>query len=580
MKKFILSILVALFGFSSCSDFFDATPDNMLVADEHYTSKSNIYSAYAGLLTRIQNVAAKNIIISDLLSDVMTPTSKAPDEYWEIFNYEATTGNEIANPADFYNVVLNANDFLKNTVEYYYAYPGHLDDDVYKQFIAGAVAIRTWAYLQIGKIYGEAAYYDYTMPNDLVDLSTIPVLSFDELINELIYFLEVGVDNISGQNAVYIDDLFGGDDTDLGVQWRHLAIAPDALKLELNLWKGDYTTAATTGIKMITGMSLTTDTDYTATDRYTLSGTYFGNNSNSNSSWYWYRMWSGAAGANFTYETFSFVMFDDVRSQYNDLHYLCSTTPPCVYYLKPTDAVIGRFERSADYGQDTSSKRYNRSSTRGENATYMTELNETVMSKYHRGRGSDDRDASIFLYRATEVHLMIAEALVRLGNLSAADSILNVGFVTSWAGGSIYADPFSAPIYSYSKLQSSAGVRGRVGATAIRSSDDVFYYGVDTSDETAYTERQTYVLDSLIANETALEFTGEGKRWFTLMRMARNMGDPSFLIEQVIEKFDESEQNRYRILLSDQSKWFINYDLGIVETELDSDTDYDFESVL
>ncbi len=572
MKKFILSILVALFGFSSCSDFFDATPDNMLVADEHYTSKSNIYSAYAGLLTRIQNVAAKNIIISDLLSDVMTPTSKAPDEYWEIFNYEATTGNSIANPADFYNVVLNANDFLKNTVEYYYAYPGHLDDAQYKQLIAGGVAIRTWAYLQIGKIYGEAAYFDYTMPNDLVDLSTIPVLSFDELINELIYFLEVGVDNISGQSVVYIDELFDVS----GTYWRHLAIAPDALKVELNLWKGDYTTAITTAIKMITGMSLNTDTDLTAEDRYTLSGTYFGNSSSP----YWYQMWYNTPAANFTYETFSFVMFNTVQRQENELHYLCSTTPPNVYYLKPTDAVIGRFERSADYGKDTDSRTYRRSSNRGEYRTYMTELNETVMSKYHYGRSATDRDASIFLYRATEIHLMIAEALVRLGDVEAADSILNSGLATSWAGGSIYEKPFDAPIFSYSKLQTSKGVRGRVGATPVRSSDDVYYYGIDTSDEDAYNERQSFVMDSLIASETALEFTGEGKRWFTLMRMARNMGDPSFLIEQVIEKFDEAEQNRYRILLSDQSKWFIDYDLGNVETELDADTDYDFDSVL
>ena len=60
--------------------------------------------------------------------------------------------------------------------------------------IAGAVALRTWAYLNIGKLYGKAVYYDYAMTGE-TDLSKLPVLTFDELIPELIHFMNTGVDN-------------------------------------------------------------------------------------------------------------------------------------------------------------------------------------------------------------------------------------------------------------------------------------------------------------------------------------------------------------------------------------------------
>ncbi len=567
MKKFILSILAASFAFSSCTNFFEATPDNILENDDHYSSPANVYAAFAGLLTCVQNVAAINIIINDLRSDVMTPTSKAPDDYWELFNFQATTGNELADPTPFYNVVLNANDFLRKIVAYNEENPGFLETAQYEQLIAGAVNVRAWSYLQIGKIYGEAAYFDYSIPNQYVDLSTIPVLSFDELINELLYFIDTGVDGVSGWSAVQLDELF--DIT--GAYWPLLAIAPDAMKLELYLWKQDYSNAATTGIRMITNNSVLSDS---YTSAYTMASTYY---SGSN----WKTLFSNTPVATFAFEAFSFVMFDNTMGQENDLHYLCSNTPPNVYYMKPTDALLDRFERSTYYEYGGSAENFESTSSRdemrntpfderSENVTYGEELGETVMMKYHcNDRDYYDRDASIFLYRASEIHLMIAEALVKLDNLDAADIMLNDGFKTMVSGGSLLY-PFDAPIFSYSKLNSGLGVRGRVSAPVVRT-DSIdgadFYYGIDLTDDAAYNARRAYVLDSLIANETALELAGEGKRWFTLLRMARNNNDPDFLIDQIIEKYPEETRSRYEVLLQNQDTWFINYDLGVSYTD-------------
>lgn len=67
-------------------------------------------------------------------------------------------------------------------------------------------------------------------------------------------------------------------------------------------------------------------------------------------------------------------------------------------------------------------------------------------------------------------------------------------------------------------------------------------------------------MDSLIAEETALEAAYEGKRWFTLLRMAKHSNNPAFLADQVCKKFSEGEREKYRTYLMDPRNWFIKYD--------------------
>ena len=78
--------------------------------------------------------------------------------------------------------------------------------------------------------------------------------------------------------------------------------------------------------------------------------------------------------------------------------------------------------------------------------------------------------------------------------------------------------------------------------------------------EDASQARKVVVLDSLIAEEVGMECAYEGKRWFTLVRMARNLNEPDFLARQACLKFDQGERERYRQLLVDPQNWFIRYD--------------------
>lgn len=538
-----IMIVLSAASLASCSDFFEQTPDNMLDADDNYTERSNIYASFMGLFGTLQDVAPKLVVTSELWGDLITPTDQAPDSYWEVFRYDVQPGNSVADPTPLYRIIMNCNDFLRNTIEYNKNYPGVIPTTTYRQMIAGTVTLRAWVYLNIGKLYGKAVYYDYAMTGEM-DLSKLPVLTFDELIPELIYFMNTGVDNINGLRRVDINTMFGTT----GI-WNSITISPDALLCELYLWKKDYESAAKKGINLITGQALTPAGDV---NKFTLSE-QFGKTKA------WYTLFSDSPANPQTNEGLTMVLYDYSQRQINPLYSLFSAESTCEYYMKPTSVMTSRFSTRADYQLSGSQVAID---PRTIPVSFATSMGEIVFNKYNVGRSIQSQDAPIYIYRAAEIHLMIAEALTALGNYDAADAIINDGFKPYWVAGNRYNPPFDAPIYAYEKLKEGLGVRGRLNIPAVRSTDERFM-GDIAPNSPEYTERRRQVLDSLIVEETGRELAGEGKRWFAMMRIARNNNDPAMLARMVTRKFPAAERPVYEAKLQDPTAWFIDYDLEL-----------------
>lgn len=541
--KLFKTILTVIFAASliSCESFFEQTPDNMLEADDNYTDRSNVYASFMGLMATLQDVAPKLVVASELQGDLLMPTDQAPDSYWEVYRYGVQPGNSVADPTPLYRIVMNCNDFMRNTIEYNTDYPGVIPVSTYRQMIAGAVTLRAWAYLNIGKFYGKTVYYDYAMTGE-TDLSKLPVLSFDELIPELIHFMNTGVDNVNGLRRVDINTMFGTT----GI-WGSVPISPDALMCELYLWNKDYESAAKKGINLITGQALTPAGD---NNKFTLSE-QFGKTKE------WHTLFSETPANPQTNEGLTMVLYDYSQRQINPLYSLFSSDATCQYYMKPTAVMTSRYT-----GRDYQSGAQIVRDPRGSGVSYETLQGETVLSKYTLNRTIQQQDAPIYIYRAAEIHLMIAEALTALGNYDAADAILCDGFKPYYVSGNRYNQPFDAPIYAFEKLKLGQGVRGRLSIPAVRSTDERFMGELDP-DSPEYTGRRQMVLDSLIIEETARELAGEGKRWFTMMRIARNTNDPAMLARMVTRKFPVAERPAYAAKLEDPANWFIDYDLEL-----------------
>lgn len=530
------SVLAMTLFIGGCGNFLDVDPDDTLLEENSYSSLNEVYSNFLGISTKLGEAAEQAILISELRADLMEPTTNAGEKYWEIWRYQAGTSNEAVNPVAFYNVVLQVNDFLRHLTEFNRKNPEAIEETYYKGMISSAVADYCWAYLNIGKIYGEAVYHDLALSSE-IDLSQTKVLAFDELIDHLIDVMQNGVEGIDAFHALDWTKILNNTD----YSWNRMGINPDALVSELYMWDGNYVAAARHLTHTLSGLGVINNN---GSDTRWLLGDLFQNSK-------WGTIWGEAfTGTAISKEAVSAVPYDFDRNQTNHLQYWFSNLSPNVYYFKPAESLIEKYDtgKRKDKGEGDYRKAASINEEGGENTIY----------RYTKGHKAYEHDAYIYIYRAADLWLMLAETLNQLGDIAAADSVLNVGLNSSWNGSELLA-PFDVPSFTQnsSVLKSCLGVRGRAGMAPNYVRDYV------TPDATL--ERKQWVLDSLIAEEVALESAFEGKRWFTLLRMSRNSGQPAKIADQVCMKFPEGEREKYRQLLMNPENWFIKYNHLTVE---------------
>ena len=562
LKFKIITIFTVMCGtlFSSCDSYFDVATEDMLDVSEAYKEKSTVYAGMMGLAATFRETADHHIILSELLGDLMKPTATAPDECWDVFRYKATNGNSFASPAPYYKLIINCNDFLKHTIAYNKNYPSALATNVYRGMISSALTYRAWSYLQIGKIFGEAVYYDMVFTDDNEEMPS-KVMKLDELVEELIFNLKNGVDGVNGFQTLDWNNLISPQNTYTDESWSRVSIAADVLLTELYLWAKDYTNAAKTALNYVSNSGSNFKLDI-----------FQSNNANM----MWYKMFTSPFSSDCIKEVCTYAPFNFEKRQTSKLQYYFSSLAPNVYYFMPVQNAQLRFynqitgesknELTGETGLVRGTDTYRRT------GTFVYENGKTVIAKYHMDKKNYEHDSPIYIYRAPEIYLMIAEALSGLGgetNIAAADSIVSVGLKSSW-NSDHFEKPFEAPIFGKS-LNVFPGIRGRakMGADFIRYHVDTLQYpGKTDLEKIQKAAREKFVLDSLIAEETALELAYEGKRWFTLMRIARNTEDPAFLAKQAAKKFDFGEGQLYEKWLMNPENWFIKWNQSQVLNEL------------
>ena len=562
LKFKIITIFTVMCGtlFSSCDSYFDVATEDMLDVSEAYKEKSTVYAGMMGLAATFRETADHHIILSELLGDLMKPTPTAPDECWDVFRYKATNGNSFASPAPYYKLIINCNDFLKHTIAYNKNYPSALATNVYRGMISSALTYRAWSYLQIGKIFGEAVYYDMVFTDDNEEMPS-KVMKLDELVEELIFNLKNGVDGVNGFQTLDWNNLISPQNTYTDESWSRVSIAADVLLTELYLWAKDYTNAAKTALNYVSNSGSNFKLDI-----------FQSNNANM----MWYKMFTSPFSSDCIKEVCTYTPFNFEKRQTSKLQYYFSSLAPNVYYFMPVQNAQLRFynqitgesknELTGETGLVRGTDTYRRT------GTFVYENGKTVIAKYHMDKKNYEHDSPIYIYRAPEIYLMIAEALSGLGgetNIAAADSIVSVGLKSSW-NSDHFEKPFEAPIFGKS-LNVFPGIRGRakMGADFIRYHVDTLQYpGKTDLEKIQKAAREKFVLDSLIAEETALELAYEGKRWFTLMRIARNTEDPAFLAKQAAKKFDFGEGQLYEKWLMNPENWFIKWNQSQVLNEL------------
>jgi starch-binding outer membrane protein, SusD/RagB family len=502
MKKLIYSIVITGFSFFaiSCDDFFNPDTAEILLEKDYIGDYTELYSGYMGLVATVQSVADQASFMEGLRGDLLEPTPNANREIWDVYNHEDLTGNTFASPKGYYNVIINANDYISHAFEYRAKDSTSVSETTFKGLIGGAIRFKVWAYLQLAKIYGEAVYFDEPI-TAYGDLAKYPVIEFDELINKCVMLMEMGVNGVDGTGDVsWSTELFPGQgQSPTSLSWDKICPPKECILAELYLYKNDFTKVKDNCIALIKRGGEN-------------EAAYQLNLSEYNSEW-------KSFGYSFTRkEHICYQYYNYSLHQTNRYIEYYSDTYPNKYYLRPTEVAMNRFNIQTNSG--IPGDKY-----RGLGITFKQDNGNWILYKFLQGNLTSDKiytnDVIISLYRAGEMHLFLVEALVGLGRFTEALAFLNDGV------GSYYnsvVGKFNAPFTEYPSClyrtsstseMANRGVRGRVACDPVGSF--ALESGKTALDTLIFMRR----LDSLIVEETSLELAGEGKALYAMNRMVR-----------------------------------------------------------
>jgi hypothetical protein len=494
----ILLILFPVLMFSCSDDFFDQQAGGKISPDQHYNSLEDVIaSSYYGVFSLTQQASINLVVIDGLFSDLMETTGNASQDMIELNHHDVTSGNDFNDPSIFYKIIVNANEVLTNTD----AVVGRdIDYDALVNWAVKGelVALRSWAYFSLARLYGEVVYLGSSGVSSLpVDL---PVIGREAIIDTLINQVEAYLTDITYITGTYF-------------------INKEALLAEMYLEKNDYSHAAS-----YAKLAIETLDDYTYNPAENRVYRYYRVDRTFEKA-KWRNIFINAANNPQTVMTA--VPFSLNNNQINMLEEYFKFQ----YMIKPTRIITDLFNNQL-YLKGTGDI------NRGLDISFvMLDENTPMINKYSL-ETSSYLDAHNILYRAEDIHMIMAEALNRMHDTTAL-IFINNGIKN-----------VKGSLEGFTTWRDNLGIRGRVELLPVTVPESI-------TDETARTE----YIEDLIIQERSLELAFEGKRWFDLERIARRRNDPSYLANKVAAKFsDPAQAEAIRAKLSSPENWYLPFE--------------------
>lgn len=577
-NNYFLGTIGVLFCLTSCQDYIEVEPQDKLNSDQVYRDVFDADAAIVGIYGKFMGLAEKYVVLNELRADLISPTINSDLFLQELNEHSVSINNPYANPKDFYELINNCNDVLKNfklMVE-----ENRMDTNEYNERYSDIGTLRSWLYLQLGIHYGQVPYITEPVENinDILNLNQYTRISFDQLIDELVSFTEsLPYTNPYSENSTLVINVDG-------YNTAKFFINKECLLGDLQLWNGNYLQAAS-HYKVVMETGSISSNDVVRFDTYRVKYADISNNNDlavgylrnrgqdtyslvNNNTQGWKSMFVREKDALWNTEWIWSLPFDENFAPKNPFIDLFSNQGGD-YLVKPSQNVI-------ELWKDQTQRNGFPYDARGEKFSYNIINGQPVIIKYLLKYLDPTSQIPIdefktggdwFLYRATKLHLRYAEAANRDNQHKIADALLNFGIASAYT------------------------VEGETDKTNIEQTKQPFPYDFDARNGDfpryrgdwhrnggirgrAYVERSEVVGDSLISvednliKEAALELAFEGNRWGDLMRVALRRNDPAFLADKVylkLAKEGNSKADEVRTKLLNVSNWYLPFTWKVEE---------------
>ena len=556
MKHFIkLLLIIQLISLTGCNDFFDTDPENIINTEDYISKDDEMYKGFFGILTKLQQAGDHAIFLTDTRGDFLEVTGNAPVELQDIYNYRETKGNPYADPKCYYSIIIACNDFIVKMGQYHERIGNSMDEKTeenFKSLISSTIRIKVWAYYTIGRIYGKAVWFDDPLVEyiDINDTETFTQLNdMKSIVNKCIDLIDNGLTVYKDENIpsnLEMNWIRWLDAETENVQkyryWNYLTPGWLLLRCELLSWRGAEGDWQWIRDNILSHM-YSIHTQPASQDIATPGYMYMCNIPLTAN--YHYMFFSEQIG--FTYQFISGIMYDYENDQTNRLvEYFCPAYPG-KYYLRPTNFSIGKYKQ-----EDV------RSFTQRLNMNIIN--GDTCFTKnyYHRGTFLRTRifeiSPTIILQRGHDYHFLLAEAENHLGNWEQAECILNQGVTNSYTYSSYLPANWNS---NYSSWFGDNGGYGDVGIVGCaRGANHDLPKPSDKNYNLSEAER-IKIYDLALADEYMLEYTGEGKSYSYLVKMAERypVQGASIVADRVVPKYPLAKQSTVRSAIESGGYW-------------------------
>ncbi len=512
IKIYQLVVLIGLvFTMASCGDkFFDEQAGSRITPDQHYKSEIDAMVAVEGAVMPLQNVLPKLIMLDGLRSDQMNVTPSADVFLQDINNQVLSVDNPYLDASDYYKVIVNVNEVLLN-IDKVTAIDRNFDAYIAHYVKGGLIALRSWTYLNLLKLYGKAAWIDG-------NLASLPANLTQNIMTK-----EALIDTLINQNLPYLFD----PDVDKHIEVMVSNHYPNAKAVvgELYLEKGDFVNAVKY-IKMGIESYANSPNMYKVDKAYTKDS--------------WKNIFISAESG--TSENVAVMPYNMNQGQFNPLPKWMM--PYDMFMVKPTQMLVDSFKTQM------SVTKLPGDIYRGMKVSIdTTSAGVPFINKYALDK-AEPFSTDIIMSRAADLHLELAEALNRSGDSKTALIILNAGFSAE-----------KVKPAAYYKWNNNLGIRGRAILAPKLVPDSIkVINGTDTTKVVLAGDDRINYIEDLIIEERSLELAFEGKRWFDLVRIATRRNDPSYLANKVAAKFaGTSNYDAIRTKLMDPANWYLPF---------------------
>ncbi|MBQ4526184.1 MAG: hypothetical protein IJA00_09000 [Bacteroidaceae bacterium] len=558
-KIWTIGLMAVSMTFTACEDFFETDPKNIINEEDYIAEEDEMYKGFLGIFNRMQEAGDHAIFLTDTRAALLETTDNAPTDLKAICNYDETYGNPYADPTCYYAIIVACNDYFAKMEEFHQTVGGmtEIAEENFPALASSAMRIKAWAYLMLGKIYGEAYWFDdpLTEKKDLNDASVFTRCNMKELADRAIDLLENGM-TIDGIHVPANLDVKWYKWLDPEVQdqtkyrqWQFLTPPAVILNAEFRSWRASYVDeeAAQADWAWIRENILDyfyyyqqpLAADVEDPEGYRVAGgTGYNRNAifqlsllmqSDNFGCYSNIFFTEETGSQ--YHLISTIMYDHARFQRNRLvQYFCPEYPDAEsFYLQPSE-----------YGVNL----YNDTDIRGATQKWMINTlgGKRCVSKYYYGYNFTTRSyqyldekpifeiqPAIPTFRGHDLHYLLAEAELHLGHYEQAYTLLNAGVSDAFPDKIMPLGEGSNWDERYLPWLANSGGYGNAGLAGAANGTMHDLPHPDDADWDSYTEDEIKKMyDWALADEHMKEYIAEGKSYSYMCKIAERYANSAY----------------------------------------------------